>query len=65
VACGTHFVEVRGVVSSSILSICSRERPLVSGTRKYAKEKEMQHSEPHRKKTLGPRLASPESVPTR
>ena len=39
VLCGTHLVDVRGVVSSNILSICSRERPLVSGTKKYAKEK--------------------------
>lgn len=34
VECGTQFLDVRGVVSSNILSTCSRERPLVSGTRK-------------------------------
>ena len=58
-------MDVRGVVSSNILSICSSERPLVSGTKKYAKEKEMQQRAPQRKKTLGPMLASPGSVPTR
>lgn len=34
---GFHLREVRGVLSSNILSTCSRVRPLVSGTRKKAK----------------------------
>ena len=65
VECGTHLAELRGFVSSNMRSTCSRESPLVSGTRKYAKEKERQQSEPHKKNTLAPRFASPLFVPTR
>ena len=65
VECGFHAADLRGVTSSNILSTCSSERPLVSGTRKYAKVRERQQREPQRKKTLAPRLASPFLVPTR
>lgn len=34
VLCGFHLREVRGVLSSSILSTCSSVRPFVSGTKK-------------------------------
>lgn len=54
VLCGFHLREVKGVVSSSILSTCSSVRPLVSGTRKSANRKETQHSPPHMKKTWEP-----------
>jgi hypothetical protein len=65
VECGTHLADVRGEVSSSMRSTCSSERPLVSGTRKYANVSEMQQRPPHMKKTLAPRLASCLAVPTR
>lgn len=65
VECGFQEAEFLGLVSSNILSTCSSDRPLVSGTRKYAKVRERQQREPQRKKTLAPRFASFLPSPTR
>ena len=58
VLCGTHLAEFLGVVSSIIRSTCSRERPLVSGIKKYAYMKQQTQRAPQTKNTLGPRLPS-------
>jgi hypothetical protein len=65
VLCGFHFPLFIGVVSSIILSTCSRDSPFISGTKKNTKETQRMQREPHRKKTFAPRLASPGPVPTR
>lgn len=55
-ACGTHLWLVLGVVSSNILSTCSRLSPFVSGTKKYAKTTHKVHVEPQTKKTFALRF---------
>ena len=58
--------ETLGFLAHSIRCHVSNLRlPRLTGTRKYANVNEMMQSEPHRKNTLAPRLASLLSVPTR
>lgn len=53
---GFHLLEVLGLVSSSIRSTCSKVKPLVSGTSRYAYTRQTAHKAPQTKNTLCLRL---------